>query len=667
MSRKLGIWSRLPFVGRLLVAASTALIVAGGVMAYVASGREAAEMMSDLRDELATERETLPGAIAETVAVGDFATLQQILDRYVSRPLIAAVRFEDTSGVRLVAQDPTVHSGAPAWFVEAYGFSDIEGTTQVIIGGRSYGQIQVRLTAGPLTTRAWGHLKDHLAILLLAILIDFFGIWLVLRTGLTPLRSLQEGARRMSMGDMTVQVEGDGSPELREVITAFNQMVRALAASDLQRKRQAVDLESQHQRLKYILEGTNVGTWEWNVQTGELVCNERWAEIAGYSLGELAPLNIETWTRLAYPDDLKRSGELLEMHFSGRLPYYDCEVRMRHKNGHWIWVRDRGKTATWTADGRPLLMCGTHMDITGRKEAEAALLENEAKFRTIFNSSLVGIGISRLSDGIFIDANDAFLRMLGYQRYELQGKTARELDIWPDSEDQREILGKLAAGEPVNGRQGKVRTKSGEIRDQLLYAHAVSIAGQHCFVGMLYDNTEQKNAERQLEALAQLDSLTSVANRRHFLESAEQELARTKRYGGAVSLLMIDIDLFKQVNDTYGHQVGDMVLRRFAKFCRESLRGIDLIGRMGGEEFAVLMPQTDREQTLDVAERLRKSTSEIDITLEHGLPVRITISIGVVTMKDARTNMDTLLSQADSALYEAKRAGRNRVCVCRTE
>lgn len=667
MTRKLGLWNRLPFVGRLLVTASTALIVAGGVMAYVASGREAAEMMSDLREELATELETVPGAIAETVAVGDFSTLQQILDRYVSHPLVSSVRFEDTSGVRLASQDYMATSGAPAWFVNAYGFSDIEGKTQVTIGGRSYGSVHVRLTADPLTSRAWGHLKGHLAILLLAILIDFIGIWLVLRTGLTPLRSLQDGVRRMSTGDLTVQVESEGSPELREVIDAFNQMVWALSISDLQRKRQAVDLENQHQRLKYILEGTNVGTWEWNVDTGELVCNERWAEIAGYMLSELVPLSIDTWSRLANPDDLKRSGELLEMHFAGRLPYYDCDVRMRHKDGHWVWVRDRGKVATWTADGKPLLMCGTHMDITGRKEAEAALLENEAKFRTIFNSSLVGIGISRLSDGIYIDANDAFLRMLGYQRYELQGKTAHELEIWPDSDDQRDIVGKLMAGESVNGHQGRARTKSGEIRDQLLYANVVSIAGQDCCVSMLYDNTEQMNAERQLEALAQTDSLTSVANRRHFLAMAGQELARAKRYGGSISLLMIDIDYFKQVNDTYGHQVGDVVLARFAKFCRESLRAIDIIGRIGGEEFAVLMPQTDSEQTLEVAERLRKTTSEIDIALEHGLPVHITISIGVVTMKDVRTNIDTLISQADSALYEAKHAGRNRVCVHRTE
>jgi PAS domain S-box-containing protein len=134
-------------------------------------------------------------------------------------------------------------------------------------------------------------------------------------------------------------------------------------------------LREERQRLASIIRGTNVGTWEWNVQTGETVFNDIWAQIVGYTLDELAPVSIKTWEALAHPDDLRQAGELLERHFSGERPFYDCQVRMKHKEGHWVWVHDRGQVVTWTADGNPLMMFGTHADITDRKRAEEDLLE----------------------------------------------------------------------------------------------------------------------------------------------------------------------------------------------------------------------------------------------------------------------------------------------------
>ena len=129
-------------------------------------------------------------------------------------------------------------------------------------------------------------------------------------------------------------------------------------------------LQQERQRLAYILEGTHVGTWEWNVQTGETQFNERWAEIIGYTLEELAPVSIDTWVKYSHPDDFELSKKLLQDHFSGKLNYYECEARMKHKNGDWIWVLDRGQVAKWSDDGKPLLMFGTHQDITSRKTAE---------------------------------------------------------------------------------------------------------------------------------------------------------------------------------------------------------------------------------------------------------------------------------------------------------
>lgn len=166
----------------------------------------------------------------------------------------------------------------------------------------------------------------------------------------------------------------------------------------------------------------------------------------------------------------------------------------------------------------------------------------------------------------------------------------------------------------------------------------------------------------ELERQAQTDSLTGLANHRQFMSLAEKELSRLVRYGGSVSVLMMDIDHFKRINDTYGHRAGDVVLQRLAELCTFELRDNDSIGRLGGEEFAVILPQADGEHALEVAQRLRQTIADTGVALEHGLPLHFTVSIGVATVEGPGTNIDTLLRQADNALYEAKGAGRNRVC-----
>lgn len=138
-------------------------------------------------------------------------------------------------------------------------------------------------------------------------------------------------------------------------------------------------LEAERRRLRNIIDGTRLGTWEWEIPTGRTVFNERWAEIVGYTLAELEPVSIETWERLAHPDDLAESGRRLEAHFRGETEYYDFESRMRHKDGRWIWVLDRGRVIDRDAAGSPLRMFGTHADITERKDLEERIKESSIR------------------------------------------------------------------------------------------------------------------------------------------------------------------------------------------------------------------------------------------------------------------------------------------------
>jgi len=183
------------------------------------------------------------------------------------------------------------------------------------------------------------------------------------------------------------------------------------------------------------------------------------------------------------------------------------------------------------------------------------------------------------------------------------------------------------------------------------------------FVAQIQDITERRALLDKLELQATKDYLTGLSNRRHFMERGEAELAHAQRYGHTLSLLMLDIDCFKSINDSYGHKAGDIVLQTLSQILRETLRNVDVIGRMGGEEFVVLLPETDHQQVLEVAERLREIVAAAVVKCEAQLPLHFTVSIGVVTHNGQDTTLDILLNLADRALYQAKAGGRNKVCV----
>ena len=175
--------------------------------------------------------------------------------------------------------------------------------------------------------------------------------------------------------------------------------------------------------LQNIIEGTHAGTWEWNLDTGEAVYNERWAEIVGYHLSEIVPFTQKSWEQFVHPDDLKRAKTLIQKHLEGELDYYECDIRMRHKDGRWIWVAARGKVTHRTTDGKPLIMSGTHIDATLRCEAEETLRIAHAEERAIFDSATSGIVL--VKDGIIQRCNRKLETIFGYSAGELSGQPTK--------------------------------------------------------------------------------------------------------------------------------------------------------------------------------------------------------------------------------------------------
>jgi PAS domain S-box-containing protein len=187
-------------------------------------------------------------------------------------------------------------------------------------------------------------------------------------------------------------------------------LIGKILSDQASQDRLLASLREERERLAGILTGTHAGTWEWNVQTGELLINERWAEIIGYPLAELSPVTVETWKRHCHPDDLEVSNELLERHFRGESDYYELELRMRHQDGSWVWVLDRGRVTSRTKDGRPLMMMGIHQDITPRKRAEEERVKLEADLRQSQKMESVG----RLAGGVAHDFNNILTVILGH-------------------------------------------------------------------------------------------------------------------------------------------------------------------------------------------------------------------------------------------------------------
>jgi diguanylate cyclase len=303
-------------------------------------------------------------------------------------------------------------------------------------------------------------------------------------------------------------------------------------------------------------------------------------------------------------------------------------------------------------------------DITSFKEAQMALAESEWKLRTIIEIEPECVTILS-STATVLQMNQAGLDMIGVAlEEEVIGIDLNTLIVPQYQQAFQTTIAGVNHGNSgllvfeLVGLAGVPRWI--ECRAVPMHDRDHRITGSLC---VMRDITDRKRAERELEQLAQTDSLTGLANRRHFIALAEQELLRADRYGGPQSILMVDIDHFKKINDGHGHKCGDAVIRCFADLCRNSLRHQDIVGRIGGEEFAVLLPETDCAHALDAADALRRRVEQIEVRTERGEAIRFTVSIGVTCRTPgAHASLDTLLGEADEALYRAKNTGRNKVC-----
>jgi diguanylate cyclase (GGDEF)-like protein/PAS domain S-box-containing protein len=415
-------------------------------------------------------------------------------------------------------------------------------------------------------------------------------------------------------------------------------------------------------RWKYALEGVGDGVWDWNIPQGTVIFSERLVTMLGFQPEEFQP-KLEEWVERIHPDDKAQVMEDVAAFLDGSQPQYRNEHRLQCKDGSWLWILDRGRVISRDVDGKPLRAIGTHTDISQQKKTELDLRLSEERFRQSFDYAAVGKALVSI-EGRFMQVNDALCKLLGYSAEELVQKTFQEITYPEDLEVDLKYMRDLIDGKRQYYRMEKRYIhKDGHLIWILL--NGSRVAGPDgkvvYFIAQIQDISEQRALIQELALQARNDSLTGLNNRRYFLERCEEELNRTVRSEKAMSLLMLDIDHFKRVNDTYGHKTGDQVLIRLAEIMRHTLRAIDIIGRYGGEEFVVLLPETDAQAAMEIAERLRLNIAEADFVPEAGMPLKVTVSIGVSSLDAGQTNIDIMINAADGALYRAKNTGRNMV------
>jgi diguanylate cyclase (GGDEF)-like protein/PAS domain S-box-containing protein len=229
-----------------------------------------------------------------------------------------------------------------------------------------------------------------------------------------------------------------------------------------------------------------------------------------------------------------------------------------------------------------------------------------------------------------------------------------------------------ASGKVTKGIQQRTRQIFGRRKDGSEFAASVFIANigsgklQPAYAAVVRDISENKKTEDELLRLAATDPLTGAFNRREFTSLADQESQRANRYNRPLAIMMLDLDHFKKLNDTYGHAAGDKALQRFTTLCCNALRTVDVFGRWGGEEFVTLLPETDAEGAVIIAERLRKIVSQ-NMLVYNNQKISFTTSIGIAQYRSGELTVEGPLSRADSAVYDAKKAGRNRISVYRND
>jgi diguanylate cyclase (GGDEF)-like protein/PAS domain S-box-containing protein len=392
--------------------------------------------------------------------------------------------------------------------------------------------------------------------------------------------------------------------------------------------------------------------------------NATFLDIMGFDRGELIGRTGQEMNIWVDPGDREKVVKALL-----RDSVFRGEIRFRKKSGAIIW--GRMSASLFEQEGVSCVLSVTQ-DITEGKaaterlaEAQAALRSSEERYRTAFQTSLDAITITRLSDGLYIECNRAFLETTGYERHEVVGSTSLELGIWADSRDRKNLVDIVRQFSSCRDLEVRHRKKNGEVYWGLISASLIELDGELCVLCVTRDISHAKAAAEEIRNLAFYDPLTGLPNRRLLLDRMQQVFTVDAHRDRMHALLLIDLDNFKTLNDTLGHRAGDLMLREAARRLTESIPENNAVARLVGDEFVVMLEDLSEtvedaaKQATICAENVLSAIAQTYVIDDH--ECHCTASIGITIFGTGSVGADEVLQQADIAMDQAKAAGSNTV------
>lgn len=418
--------------------------------------------------------------------------------------------------------------------------------------------------------------------------------------------------------------------------------------------------------MAMAIEGSGTGVWDRNVVTGQINYSSGWKAILGYADEEISDRIEDSYARV-HPDDLAFVQATMQAHFDQQTENYVVEHRIRCKDGSYKWISSRGKVASRDHEGKATRMIGTTTDITAIRLLSGKLQQSVDLITSLTNEVPGLMYQHRLlpnGEAFFSYASEGIREIYELTPQQVAGDLALiHQIIHPDDlTSYRVSLEASAAGlmpwhleyRVVLPEQG-LRWRQGDAQPRRLED------GSIVWHGFITDITDRKRTEIELKEFATIDFLTQLPNRRYFMARMEEELARTRRVAGArTTVLMCDLDHFKKINDSYGHTIGDLALKHFALILRHELRKNDVAGRVGGEEFAVVLSDASITEANIFARRVHEKIANTPLVTD-GKTIALTVSIGIAAMHASDASAISSLSRSDMALYRAKKNGRNRI------
>lgn len=413
------------------------------------------------------------------------------------------------------------------------------------------------------------------------------------------------------------------------------------------------NLEISNQRYELVVEGANDGIWDWDLKTGEYFFSLKWKSTFGYGDKEL-PNTIETWKSLLHPEDKERSLEVLNRYLEEKTGIYQNIYRLRCKDGSYRWILSRGK-GVWSKDGEPLRIAGSHTDITEQINLQEVLRqEKELSESIIYNAPVIIMILD--TRGNIVKCNPFTTILTGFNEDELLGKKIADLFFTKlNREFLKDLFRRIKNAETISNQEISIQCKDGRLatilwNSNFLHDQQGDIKGI-IIIGL--DITDRRQMEEKLHYLAYYDHLTGLPNRTMLDDVGEKLINRARERQKKLAFIYLDIDNFKNINDTLGHGSGDKLLVYVARLLSRQIHPPNVIARLGGDEFAIILADIDNiDQVTAVINGILPSLRKpYNI---HNREFYISVSIGVAIYPEHGKDLATLMQNADIAMFHIK-------------